>query len=237
MQGSVSLHEHGYSCRFTGGRLAGTSIGTGMFADIQTAAPWISRDGHEYPFKIENAYSFESGNTYGLKTSFEFSEEFTLQPGTLTVDYVFIEDLSWLIINIDVRYPVFEPGTVIDGYAPFEVPVFACVEEDGIEVIEHYPDGESAAFKLTPAAGECSISGKGFTFRKGANVVSLWLPDAEGETIETLTAVFKRRKKAYAFCIQPRGENTDVRTEELSGLEESFCLALIPVKKAFHTLS
>ena len=78
MQGSVSLHEHGYSCRFTGGRLAGTSIGTGMFADIQTAAPWISRDGHEYPFKIENAYSFESGNTYGLKTSFEFSEEFTL---------------------------------------------------------------------------------------------------------------------------------------------------------------
>ena len=151
----------------------------------------------------------------------------------LTVDYVFIEDLSWLIINIDVRYPVFEPGTVIDGYAPIEVPVFACAEEDGIDVIEHYPDGESAAFKLTPAAGECSISGKGFTFRKGANVVSLWLPDAEGETIETLTAVFKRRKKAYAFCIQPRGENTDVRTEELSGLEESFCLALIPREESF----
>ena len=167
MQGSATISDEVWDVHLTGGRLGAIRAGDAEIAGADTVRSRLRVAGKDLPFDSWGAVSFEGTRSRGLQEHLVLSAPFTPTPGSLIVEYYFVDGFSPLVLDLHTRYPVFEQGVLVDETAPFEYPLYMLGEDEALVVEATYPDGSRARQTYT-ASYEGFVYGQTFSFRKVA---------------------------------------------------------------------
>jgi hypothetical protein len=148
---------------------------------------------------------------------------FIIRKGELTIDYFFIDDIPDLIMNINIRYPVFRTGTEVKSFAPLEI-IFEDCWNRTEKIHAAYPDSEESKVNLKNIRGQHScfdLAGIFFNFIFRGQPLSVSFLSNSG-LIETLPV----KVNGKDLHINIRGSYKALNAEELNGFEEEFTTVL-----------
>ncbi len=165
MQGSATIADEVWDVELTGGRLGTIRAGDAEIAGVDTVNSRLQVGGKDLPFDSWGAVSFEGTRTRGLQEHLVLSAPFTPTPGSIIVEYYFVDGFSPLVLDLHTRYPVFDAGVVVNEIAPFEYPIYFLGEDEALLVDAGYPDG-SRARATYAGAFEGFVYGQTFSFQK-----------------------------------------------------------------------
>ena len=194
MPGTVVIKESDFEAEFFNGRFSNIISDRGPLLTEEHAASYISINEKFYPFENAGVYSFESEEVRGLR-EFLLMEAPGGGEGKLIIDYMFIGEYPSLFISADIQYPVFTKGSVINSYAPLELPLFHFTEEDSLTAAGVYPDGTQYFLSVPCSEGIYDLPGRQFSISKNDITFTLTFPEIEDLPVEIVPARVKTAKK------------------------------------------
>ncbi len=226
MLGEVLLDEGDFAVRFSSGRLAGLERGGRELLAKIPSRSYLAVDGREIPFSVINAFSIEGEQVRGLRVSARAADVDFVHPGTITQDFLLVQDFRQLVVTLSVHYPELQPQLYVEAYAAMEIPLFRLEEGEEIGVEGFYPDGEKYRLRLPPTPGVRCVPGSRFLLTRGEAAFLLAFPEGESTTIDLLPIRITAEEHGLLLSVNPRGFYGRTAANQLAGIEEHFTLFL-----------
>lgn len=223
MPGTVVIKESSFEAEFVNGRFSNIISDRGPLLSGMQAESYVRINGKNRPFENAGVYSFESDEIRGLREALVLDAPGGGE-GKLLIDYMFIRENPSLFISVDIRYPELSRESVIDGYAPLELPLFRFGGEDSLTAAGVYPDGTQYTLSVPPSGASYDLPGHQFVITKNGTGFTLSFPFVRDLPVEIVPVLVRPAKKECLFCINPKGSYKPSEARFLNGFTEHFTL-------------
>ena len=225
MLGEVLLAGGGFDVRLAGGRFTGICRNGRDVLPLRPAQSYLRVAGRPWHFRTRNSFSFEGEQGTGLREVLGIDSQ---ESASLSIEYNFCEGSSVLEIIVDVQWPAFSPGAIIDEHAPFVITLRELGRAEEALIQTETPEGSlvsmhaaGARWTVMPGAlHRIALKGGGtLLFRPG--------PGPEGSKAWNL-ASFRvvREGRRYFLEANPFGGWLPLPGALLSERRESFSLLI-----------
>ncbi len=220
MLGDVVLAGQDFDVRLNGGRFHGLVRKGSDVTPAGPAASYLRLRGRSRPFRGLSSFSFDSDAGAGLR------EELRLDgfpDGSLSIEYGFREDSSFLTISAEIRYPVLDPAGTVDEHAPLVLTLAESREPAWVD--SSAPDGSKGRHLVSPGSGWVMVPCASLRVRnpRGGWLV-LRVPPEENRGWGLPFLRFRRAMGRYLLEANPFGGYGPVPASTLSGIRERFTL-------------
>lgn len=247
MQGNANVADEFIDVHLVGGRLSTITADGNHVAGAGTARSRLKVAGTTIEFDSWGAVSFEGERSRGLQEHLVLSAGYTPTPGSIIVEYFFVDGFSPLVMDLRVRYPVFESPVRIDESSPFEYPLFRIHEGQAVILETSYPDHTNTRTELD-GPWEGVVYGQSFTFRvtdaeaagrpSSAPALTMRAYDPDAQLIVGLPMALRparakagggrRRRGELELLLNPLGVYAPFSSDEISCIEEHLALLIAP---------
>ena len=229
MPGTVVIKESDFEAEFLNGRFSNIISKKGPLLTGELAASYINLEGKILSFDNAGVYSFESEAVRGLREALLLESPSGGSEGRLIIDYMFISEYPSLFISIDIRYPDLGGKSLINSYAPLELPLFRFDEDDSLTAAGMYPDGTQYSFPVHPAEAVYDLPGRRFLLTKNDINFTIAFPLIDDLPVEIVPARVKQEKKGAVLLINPKGSYKASNPQFVSGYTEHFTVMISAV--------
>ena len=138
MLGEVSLAGNGFDVKLAGGRFTGITRNGRDVLPLRPARSYLRVGGKRWTFRTRNSFSFEGDEGTGLREVLGIDSQ---ENASLSIEYAFCESSPLLEITVDVRWPAFAPGAIIDEHAPLVITLAELGRAEEAVIQTEAPDG------------------------------------------------------------------------------------------------
>ncbi len=234
MPGQVEHVNHQYSAVFNSGRFCGFRQKQIPDLLIREAQSYLEYTEGRIAFEKVSAFSIEDTHLCGMREILTAPTPIPeAQPGRITVDYLFPEDIEEMLLLATVRYPDLPPDSRVSSYIPLEIALFTLRQGERLLIRGNEDSPLAYQWPLPLREGIFQFPGNCFTVQKENQEVSISFPQAGQKITEGLIFRIQSKKRdTYTLTLCPDAGFGDISASEVSGFETHFSMLISPVLPA-----